>query len=234
MDRRNFLESVAGGALLAGAPVLVRHAFAMPASPAPSVASLAPGAKPIASAARDERVVVVHRGDLPGAAALAAAIAGSLRKAGTPATLLDRRAGDLASFASIDTVLRDAHGARIAGVMDDAAALLFQQLAASHGAVWLVEGRHRFDDTHVRHRLHAAGLAPAPAWSEPVGGWAPRIARHYTEIVMGRTAREGIGAGAQAANGRMGASELSGNTNPTSLVSFVIDLQEIHNGRPAR
>lgn len=217
MDRRNFLESIAGGALFAGAPLFVRSAVAMPAS--------APPAAAVAPRVRTEPVLVVHRSDLPGSTALATAIVGALRAAGTPATLLDRSAEDQVSFASIDSVLRGAHGARVAGVMDDAAALLFQQLAASRGGFWLVEGQHRFDGADVRHRLHAAGAARALAWSEPIEGWALRIARRYTEIVTDRPATDAIDAGASPANGE---------ADGTGLVSFVIDLHENQNGRPER
>ncbi len=216
MDRRNFLGSIAGAALFAGAPVFVRSAVATPASASPAAAVPRVHAEP---------VLVVHRSDLPGSTALATAIVGALRAAGTPATLLDRGAEDLVSFASIDSVLRSAHGARVAGVIDDAAALLFQQVAASQGGSWLVEGQHRFDGAHVRHRLHAAGAAPALAWSDPIEGWAPPIARRYTEIVTGRPATGAIDAGASPANGE---------ADGTGLVSFVIDLHENHDGRPER
>lgn len=218
MERRDFLGTLAGGVLLAGAPVFVRSAAATPASAASPATTIAPSAC-------GESVLVVHRSDLPGATALAVAIVGSLREAGTPATMLGRRAEDLASFASIDTVLREANGSRIAGVMDDAGALLFQQLAASQGCTWLVEGQHRFEGADVRHRLHAAGAAPALAWSEPAEGWAPRIARHYAGIVTGRPAPRRIDAGAASANAE---------ANGTGLVSFVIDSNEIPNGRSAR
>lgn len=216
MDRRNFLESIAGGAVFAGAPAFVRAAAAMPAS--------APTASAVRPRVRTDPVLVVHRSDLSGSTALATALVGALRAEGTPATLLDRSAPDLASFASIDSVLRGAHGARVAGVMDDAAALLFQQLAASQGGSWLVEGQHRFDGGDVRHRLNAVG-ASARAWSEPIDGWAPRIARRYAEIVTGRPATGGIEVGASPAQGVAGA---------TRLVSFVIDLHQNHNGRPER
>lgn len=216
MDRRNFLGSIAGGALFVGAPVFVRAGVPMPSS--------APTASAVPPRVRTEPVLVVHRGDLPGSTALATAIVGALRAEGTPATLLDRSAQDLASFASIDSVLRGAHGARVAGVMDDAAALLFQQLAASQGGSWLVEGQHRFDGGEVRHRLNAV-LAPTLAWSEPIDGWAPRIARRYAEIVTGRPASGGMYAGASPANGEADA---------TRLVSFVIDLHQNHNGRLER
>ncbi len=216
MDRRNFLGSIAGGTLFAGAAVFVRSAVAMPAS--------ASAASTLSPCVRTQPVLVVHRSDLPGSTALATAIVGALRAEGMPATLLDRSGPELASFASIDSVLRGAHGARVAGVMDDAAALLFQQLAASQGGSWLVEGQHRFDGGDVRHRLNAVG-ASALAWSEPVEGWAPRIARRYTEIVTGRPATGAIDAGASPANGEADA---------TRLVSFVIDLHQNHNGRPER
>lgn len=219
MDRRNFLGSIAGGALFAGAPAFARAAAAMPAS-----APTAPTASDVASRMRTEPVLVVHRSDLPGSTALATAIVGALRAEGTPATLLDRSAPELASFASIDSVLRGAHGALVAGVMDDAAALLFQQLAASQGGSWLVEGQHRFDGGDVRHRLNAVGASPV-AWSEPIDGWAPRIARRYAGIVTGRPATGRIDAGASPANG---------GADATRLVSFVIDLHQNHNGRPER
>lgn len=173
MERREFLATIAAGASLAVAPVLIRGAAAAPSPGAPLPAS---------------HVLVVHQGDLVPAVSLARCIVASLRDAGLRPDALACSAGDLADLAGIDGALRLGRGGRIVGVMDDAAAVLFQQVASSRGCDSCVEVHHRFHADGVRHRLHSVSDG-ALGWSDSGDAWTARIAERYVDILAGRAIR---------------------------------------------
>ena len=119
MDRRNFLKGVVGGGALGLAPV----------------AALADASALPAEARRG--VMLLAQGDLPQAMAIARGIA-----AGVGASPVAVDARQLGTYAGITEILDRAAGARVIGVMDDASALIFQQIAAARGA-GLVMDTHR-------------------------------------------------------------------------------------------
>jgi len=173
MERREFLATIAAGASLTVAPALIRGAAAAssPGAPLPS-----------------SHVLVVHQGDLVQAVSLARCIVASLRDAGVRADPLACSAGNLADLAGIDEALRRGCDGRIVGVMGDAAAVLFQQVASSRGCGSSVEVHHRFHADGVRHRLHSVSDGVL-AWSDSGDEWTARIAERCVDILAGRAIR---------------------------------------------
>ena len=121
MDRRDFLKGLMGsgalGAMPAAALAGVRGVDLRAATP----------------------VVIVGQSDLPPAMVLAHSIAGSLDATGLAAVRLSARGDELVRYAGVAEILDRAGRARLIGVMDDAAALIFQQIAAARGAGWLMQ-----------------------------------------------------------------------------------------------
>lgn len=208
MERREFLATIAAGASLTVAPSLLRSASAAPPPIAPLPSS---------------RVLVVHQGDLMQAASLARRIVASLRDAGVRSDALACSAGDLADLAGIDEALRRGCEGRIVGVMDDAAAVLFQQVASARGWNSSVEVHHRFYADRVRHRLLSVSDG-ALAWSDSGDEWTARIAERYVDVLAGRAIR------VDDTDRRMP----QGNGHGQGLVSFVAGVQKNTEGRLQR
>lgn len=125
MDRRIFLKGVVGGGVLGAAPLA-------------ATAKLAEGA------ATDRPVTVIAQAESGEALAMAHGLA-----AGLGVRLVAASVRELGSYAGVTALLERARGGRVIGVMDDASAVIFQQIAAARGAGLLM-------DTH--RRIGAASL----------------------------------------------------------------------------
>lgn len=195
MDRRLFLKGLMGSGALGVMP-LAAHAGM-------------PGGGP-----RDAGpVVIVVQADLPQASVLARSIAASLDAAGLSSIQLSARSDRLGSYAGVAAILERAGQARLIGVMDDASALIFQQIAAARGAGWLMQTHHRIGGGELRHCCSVAGMESSLLWAD-----APqRVARLYAQAV-GRGRRVPASAELAAAD----ATALVGG-GPASLVSFAIN-----------
>ena len=125
MDRRVFLKGVLGGGALGATP------FAAMANP-----HVGGGGK--------RPVIVVAQADSPQALVLAQGLAAEQGVRPMAAS-----ARELGSFGGVTRLLERAGPGRVIGVMDDASALIFQQIAAARGAGLVM-------DTH--RRIGAASL----------------------------------------------------------------------------
>ncbi|AYH44787.1 hypothetical protein [Azoarcus sp. DN11] len=110
MDRRGFLKGVAGGGALG----------AMPLAAMAHLGEAGAAGRPAA---------VIAQADSPQALALARALA-----AGLGVRPVAAGGGELGSFAGVTGLLDRAGSGRVIGVMDDASAVIFQQIAAARGA----------------------------------------------------------------------------------------------------
>lgn len=110
MDRRIFLKGVIGGGALGATPLAAMAGFG-------------------AGGAARRPVMVVAQAESPQALALARGLAAEqgLRPVAASAQALG-------SFAGVTALLERAGRARVVGVMDDASAVIFQQIAAARGA----------------------------------------------------------------------------------------------------
>lgn len=111
MDRRIFLKGVVGGSALGLVPA----------------ATWANGAAGGGGGTR-MGLLLAQRG-IPEALAIARGIATE-----TGARVLEVEAAELGSYRGVSALLDGADGARVIGVMDDASAVIFQQIAAARGA----------------------------------------------------------------------------------------------------
>ncbi|NMG44272.1 twin-arginine translocation signal domain-containing protein [Aromatoleum toluvorans] len=110
MDRRGFLKGVAGGGALGAMP-------------------LAAMARLGETGAAGRPAAVIAQADSPQALALARALATGLGVRPVAAG-----GCELGSFAGVTGLLDRAGPGRVIGVMDDASAVIFQQIAAARGA----------------------------------------------------------------------------------------------------
>ncbi|BAL25218.1 hypothetical protein [Azoarcus sp. KH32C] len=117
MDRRIFLKGLMGSGALG---VLPATAFARPA------------------AEREAEVTVVVQAGLPRAQALAAGMTDD--RGVIPLTV---GADELCSYAGVSALLDRVGRTSLIGVMDDAAAVIFQQIAAARGTGLVAHTQHR-------------------------------------------------------------------------------------------
>ena len=110
MDRRIFLKGVIGGGALGATPLAAMAGFS-------------------GSGEARRPVMVVAQAESPQALALARGLAA---EQGLRPVAASARA--LGSFAGVTALLERAGRARVVGVMDDASAVIFQQIAAARGA----------------------------------------------------------------------------------------------------
>lgn len=110
MNRRGFLKGVAGGGALG----------AMPLAALAQLDETGGGAR---------AVMLVAQAELPQALAIASGLATEL---GVRPVAAGGR--ELGSFAGVTGLLERAGRGRVVGVMDDASAVIFQQIAAARGA----------------------------------------------------------------------------------------------------
>ncbi|NMG53839.1 hypothetical protein [Aromatoleum aromaticum] len=126
MDRRIFLKGVLGSGALTAMPLA-------------ALANFPPGG---ADAGR--RVLVVAQADFSQALAIARGLADGFGIRPVAANVQQ-----LGSFAGVSAILDRAGQARVIGVMDDASALIFQQIAAARGAGLAMETHHRVGEASL-------------------------------------------------------------------------------------
>lgn len=198
MDRRFFLKSLLAGSAVAS-PVL------------PALASGLPDSADAAAPA-----LLVIQSDASAALGLGAALAAALHQTGQRRIARRELTGRaLREPAHIDAALADGRQGLIVGVMDDASALLFQEIAARHGQGACLQTQHRFTAGDVRHHCRVTGLNEAIVWretQEKQGTPGNSLAQLYADILNGQPPRSfGSGRPATAQGGAY-----------ASLVSFVI------------
>lgn len=195
MDRRFFLKS-----LLAGS-----------AAATPAIPVLASDFLRHADAAKS--TLLVCQNDSPAAQTLGAAIVIALRQAGkSEVERIDYSATQLREPARIDAALARGRQRHIVGVMDDASALIFHEIAATRGNGSLLQTQHCLAADGVRHHCRMTGLDDALAWSAPAARWETSLARLYADVLTGQAPQGFDVASPKAAHGSMRA----------SLVSFVL------------
>ena len=164
------------------------------------------------------RVMIVGQTHLPYAAELATSMVHTFKVAGISNVRVNARGDELTSFSGVSAILDQAPNSRLIGVMDDAAALIFQELAASRGAAYVIQTHHRIQDQGVRHCCTSAGLDASSVWSGSIDTQASQISRLYAQTLIGR--RLVVGSGEQAMSRGPAAMRHAASA---SLVSFLIN-----------
>lgn len=194
MDRRNFIKSLLASGVLGASPLLAKAAG-------------------VAATATQPVSIVVQEG-LPRASELAAGLERAFGAAGLPHALTTVSSADLGQFVTVSRLLEQAQNGRLIGVMDDAAAVIFQELAAARGAAGVARTHHRYGGAKVRHCCTAAVQEASVSWTDPVAAHAGKLSRFYAEMLGGRLPPD-------YASGHAGTA-LPGLAGPSSLVSFLI------------
>lgn len=200
MDRRNFIKSLLASGILGSSPLAVQ------------------AADELLRSAAAQPVLIVGQSGLPQVDALVAGLAKVFATAGINYVQASASGTELTGYARVAALLDRGSGSRVIGVMDDAAALIFQELAASRGAVCALSTHHRFAGQEVRHCCSSAGLEGNIVWSDSLPDHASRISRLYAGTIGGQ------GPADRAAP--LAAEHLSGAADgtPGSLVSFLINV----------
>ncbi len=193
MDRRNFIGTLLASGVLGAT---------LPAARAADDLFL-PGAN---------RVLIVGQSDQPYALELTAQLRQVFTAAGIPHMQAVAGGTELAQVAHVIALLEKARGGRVIGVMDDAAAVIFQELAAARGGACVLSTHHRFGAGAVRHCCTSATLEAGIVWSEPISAQAGRIAGVYAGAIGGRQRAAPTVPATGPADG-----------GPASLVSFLIN-----------
>lgn len=195
MDRRNFIKSLLASGVLGSSPLAARAASELFAS------------------GTAQPVTIIGQSGLPHAADLVAGLKQVLASAGIEHHHAEAAGIELIEYSQVAALLDRVPGRRLIGVMDDAAALIFQELAMARGAACVVATHHRFGGAQVRHCCSPAGQADGMVWSDRLPDHAGRIGRLYAGA-LGAADPGGSGATATAIP----------DDAPASLVSFLITL----------
>lgn len=201
MDRRDFIRTLMASGVLGANPLVSQAASELFASDT------------------EQPVLIVGQRALPHAAALVARLVQLLAAAGVQSVQAAAGASELMDSSRVSALLDRVPGNRVIGVMDDAAALIFQELAAARGAACIVNTHHRFAAHGVRHCCTSAGLDASIAWSDSLPDHAERISRLYAATIGGRGSAAGRSAKLATADSAMAA-----DATPGSLVSFLINI----------
>ena len=199
MDRRYFIKALTASGVLGASPLAAQAASEL----------FTPGTA--------QPVLLISQSGLPQAAELAVRLQQLLAAAGIKHQQTAASGPELAQFSHVCALLDSVPGSRVIGVMDDAAAVIFQELAAARGAACVVSTHHRFVDGQVRHCCTAAGLDASIAWSDALPSHAQRISRLYAGMLGGPASASGDGAAVAPVG--LAASLVA---TPASLVSFLI------------
>ena len=200
MDRRNFIKSLLASGALGSSPLAAQAANGLFTSGA---------AQP---------VMIVGQSGLPHADELVARLKQVFAAAGIEHVHAEATGSELTGYSHVIGLLERIPGKRVIGVMDDAAALIFQELAAARGAACVLSTHHRFAAQEVRHCCTSAGLDASIVWSDSLPDHAERISRLYAGTIDGRKP-----AGSSARVAREEPARTADGT-PGSLVSFLITL----------
>lgn len=199
MERRNFIKALMASGVLGASPLASRAASQLFTSGA---------ARP---------VMIVGQSGLPPAAELVARLEQVLGAAGIKHLRAAPTGSELLQFSHVAALLDRVPGGSVIGVMDDAAAVIFQEMAAARHAVCVLHTHHRFAGQGVRQCCTSAGLDASIAWSDPLAAHAERISRLYAGTIGGQAMAPGHGA-QLAGPGLAGPAVAS----PASLISFLI------------
>ena len=199
MERRNFIKALMVSGVLGASPLASRAASELFAS------------------GTAQPVMIVSQSGLPQAAALVARLTQVLAAAGIEHMQAALPESEWVTFSHIATLLDRVSGGRVIGVMDDAAAVIFQELAAARGATCAVSTHHRFADRQVRHCCTSAGLDASLTWSDSLALHTQRMSRLYAGLISGQALA--ADQGAQSAGVGWIAPTVGA---PDSLVSFLI------------
>jgi hypothetical protein len=199
MDRRNFIKSLLASGILGSSPLAARAADEL----------FTPGAA--------LPVMIIGQSGLPHAVEFVARLKQVLVAAGVKHVHAEATGSELTGYSHVSALLDRVPGKRVIGVMDDAAALIFQELAAARGAACVVNTHHRFVDQKVRHCCTAAGLEGSIVWLDSHPDHAERISRLYAGTIAGQ--EPAAGRSARVASAEPGR---AADGTPGSLVSFLI------------
>lgn len=199
MNRRNFIKSLLASGVLGSSPLAAQAANGL----------FTPGAA--------QPVMIVGQRGLPHADELVARLERVFAAAGINYVREAASGSELTEYLHFTALFDRIPGSRLIGVMDDAAAIVFQELAAARGAACAVNTHHRFAAREVRHCCTSAGLEGSIVWSDSLSGHAERIGRLYARTIAGQGAA--ADRGAQAAREEQGG---AADGTPGSLVSFLI------------
>jgi len=122
MDRRNFIKTLMASGVLGSSPLAAQAASEL----------FTPGAA--------LPTMIVGQSDLPHADHLVARLRQVLVAAGIEHLHAEAAGSELVEYSHVAALLDSVPGKRVIGVMDDAAALIFQQLAAARGAASRTSG----------------------------------------------------------------------------------------------
>lgn len=195
MDRRNFIKSLMASGVLGASPLASQAASEL----------FNPGAA--------QPVLIVGQSGLPHVAELVAGLGQVFATAGIRQLQVTASGSELTQFGYVSALLDRVPGGRAIGVMDDAAGVIFQELAAARGAACVLSAHHRFGDQQVRHCCTSAGLESSIVWSDALPNHAERISRLYAGTLGGPAFAPGLQAPAA----------VPGDGAPASLVSFLIN-----------
>lgn len=195
MDRRNFIKSLLASGVLGSSPLAAQAANGL----------FTPGAA--------QPVMIVGQSGLPHAEELVARLGQVFAAAGIDYVQARASGSELTGYSHVVALLDRIPGKRVIGVMDDAAALIFQELAAARGAACVINTHHRFAGQEVRHCCTSAGLDASIVWSDSLPDHAERISRLYA----------GTTGGQESATGREALAKVADGT-PGSLVSFLLTV----------
>lgn len=201
MNRRNFIKSLLASGVLGSSPLAVQAASVL----------FTPGA--------EQPVMIIGQSGLPYGAELVVTLTQVFAAAGIEYVKADATGSELSEYSHVISLLDRIPGNRVIGVMDDAAALIVQELAAARGAACVLSTHHRFAAKDVRHCCTSAALDASIVWSDSLPDHAERISRLYAGT-MGRR-------GPAAEQSAQVASEnpaMAADGTPGSLVSFLITL----------
>ena len=199
MDRRNFIKSLLASGVLGSSPLAAQAASEL----------FAPRAA--------QPVMIVGQSGLPHVDELVARLKQVFAAAGIEHVHAEATGSELAGYSHVVALLERIPGKRVIGVMDDAAALIFQELAAARGAACVINTHHRFAAQEVRHCCTSAGLDGSIVWSDSLPDHAERISRLYAATSGGQEPAAGRVAGREVP-------ALVADGTPASLVSFLITL----------
>ena len=199
MDRRNFIKSLLASGVLGSSPLAAQAANELFTSGA---------AQP---------VLIVGQSGLPHADELVARLERVFAAAGIDYVQARASGSELTGYSHVVALLDRIAGHRVIGVMDDAAALIFQELAAARGAACVINTHHRFAAQEVRHCCTSAALDGSIVWQDSLADHAERIGRLYAGAIGGRESAAVRGAQVTGEDLAMTA-----DATPGSLVSFLI------------
>ncbi len=200
MNRRNFIKSLLASGVLGSSPLAAQAANEL----------FRPGAA--------QPVTIIAQSGLPHADELVARLERVFAAAGIDYVRTSSSASELNEFPYLTFLFDRIPGHRVIGVMDDAAAMVFQELAAARGAACVINTHHRFSGQEVRHCCTSAGLEGNIVWSDALPAHAERISRLYAGTLGGQELAAGRGA-------RIVGADLAGSADSAaaSLVSFMIN-----------